>query len=104
MAAVYIAFFNYQKAITASYKEVVNNLSSIKNLGQMYKYKKQQTQTLEGAVNIAQDLCLAGYANYLEVIRSQESALIAELELIDTKIRIYRFRVDLYRSLGGGWK
>lgn len=43
-------------------------------------------------------------ANYLEVLLAQGSELRAELNLI----LIYRERlgaaVELYRSLGGGWK
>jgi outer membrane protein TolC len=43
-------------------------------------------------------------ATYLEVITAQSNTLEAELELSSLKKDQLVAVVDLYRSLGGGWK
>ncbi len=43
-------------------------------------------------------------ANYLEVITAQENALQAELNLASIQRQQLSAIVELYRSLGGGWK
>jgi outer membrane protein TolC len=43
-------------------------------------------------------------ANYLEVITAQTSALQAELAKADVTRQQLSARVELYQSLGGGWK
>jgi outer membrane protein TolC len=47
---------------------------------------------------------VGGYANYLEVITAQKGVLDAELELVDTRLKMMQAKVDLYRALGGGWQ
>jgi hypothetical protein len=43
-------------------------------------------------------------ANYLEVISAQGSVLLAELNLASIQRQQLSAKVELYRSLGGGWK
>lgn len=97
-------FYNYQKTITNSYIEVSTNLSRINNYKKIYDLKKEQTQTLEEAVSTSKDLYLAGYASYLEVILAQANVLEAELNMVSAKNNINQSVIDLYHSLGGGWK
>jgi len=98
------AFYNYQKTIINAYSEVMNNLNNIGNIEVQLGLMEEETRTLRNAVDISKDLYLAGYATYLEVIVAQENVLEAELEFINTKNRMYMSGIDLYRSLGGGWR
>lgn len=59
---------------------------------------------LSKAVQTARDLYVGGYANYLEVITAQKGVLDAELEMVDTRLKMMQAKVDLYRALGGGWQ
>jgi multidrug efflux system outer membrane protein len=59
-------------------------------------------QTLTEGVAHANDLYLAGYASYLEVIVAQGSVLQAEMEQITLKKEIFNSIINLYRALGGG--
>ncbi|MEI9934386.1 MAG: hypothetical protein WDM71_05935 [Ferruginibacter sp.] len=43
-------------------------------------------------------------ANYLDVITAQSNALQAELNLASIRSRELMAVVELYRSVGGGWK
>ncbi len=52
----------------------------------------------------AQLLFKSDLANYLEVITAQANALQAELNLALIQRQQLSAIVELYRSLGGGWK
>jgi NodT family efflux transporter outer membrane factor (OMF) lipoprotein len=96
------AFYNYQKNIVQGYNEVMTQLQSIDNLKKSYSLKTMQVETLKEAVATANDLYLAGYASYLEVIVAQGSVLNAELEQTDIKKETFDSVINLYRALGGG--
>jgi len=59
-------------------------------------------ETLTEGVATANDLYLAGYASYLEVILAQGSVLQAEIEQTNIKRQMFQSLINLYRSLGGG--
>ena len=98
------ALYSYQKTVLNSYQEVFNSLKSIENYSNMYDQKQQEVEALNNAVAVANDLYLVGRANYLEVITAQRNVLDAELELANTKKNIFVGAINLYRSVGGGWK
>ena len=96
------AFYNYQKNIVQGFQEVVTELQSIENLKKAYNLKFEEVETLTEAVATANDLYLAGYASYLEVIVAQGSVLQAEMEQTNLKREIFISTINLYRALGGG--
>lgn len=98
------ALYGYQKTVLTSYQEVLNSLKSIENYSQAFNQKQQEVQALNNAVAVANDLYLVGRASYLEVITAQRNVLDAELELANTKKNIFIGAINLYRSVGGGWK
>ncbi len=79
-------------------------------LGKIAKLKEQQTvatarvSTLEQAITNASSLFRNGLANYLEVITAQSNVLQSELDLASIQKDRLSAEVELYRSLGGGWK
>jgi multidrug efflux system outer membrane protein len=79
-------------------------------LGKIAKLKEQQTvatarvTTLEQAITNANSLFRNGLANYLEVITAQSNVLQSELDLASIQKDRLSAEVELYRSLGGGWK
>ncbi|MFN6039319.1 MAG: TolC family protein, partial [Bacteroidota bacterium] len=66
--------------------------------------KKEEVKLLKNSINISSELFKAGKANYLEVITAQKNALESQIELINLQKRQNNSMVNLYRSLGGGWK
>lgn len=99
-----ISLIEYKKSILVAYGEVINHLKGIDNYQQIYQYKDEQTQRLQHAASTANDLFMGGYASYLEVIIAQKNVLDAEIELIDARNSQFIMLVNLYRSLGGGWR
>lgn len=98
------AVYQYQQTLLDAYSEVVTNMSAVENTRKSYALKEQEVAQLQAAVVTARDLYLSGYANYLEVITAQKNVLEAELQLARQKRAIYVAQVQLYRSLGGGWR
>jgi multidrug efflux system outer membrane protein len=98
------ALYSYQKTILSSFQEVMNSLKGVENYQNYYLQKQQEVQALNSAVDVANDLYLVGRANYLEVITAQRSVLDAELELANSRKDIFINAVNLYRSVGGGWR
>lgn len=98
------AFFQYQKSILTAFNEVLTSLERIENLEDIAELKAQEVEVLNQGVAISNDLFLAGYATYLEVITAQKSVLEAQLELANTRQEQFWSLINLYRELGGGWQ
>lgn len=98
------AYYEYAKKTMAAVYEVKTTLNGIDNLQKQYDLNKEEADALTEAIGIAKDLYLAGYANYLEVITAQKSAVEAELNMVDTRKSLLFSKVNLYRALGGGWQ
>jgi outer membrane protein TolC len=99
-----IAYINYEKSIVNGFMEVYNCLNNIKNTNTMYNLKREEFIKLNEAIYTSSELFKAGKANYLEIITSQKSSLLAQIELLNLYKRKNMAIIDLYRSLGGGWK
>lgn len=96
--------FEYEKTILNAYLEVVNGLSNIDNLRKNYEYKTKQVSALTKSIEIANTLFQTARADYLEVLLTQRETLEAKMELVETKKAQLLARVQVYQSLGGGWK
>lgn len=98
------ALYEYDKTIVNAYLEVSNLLSKIKNMDGYYQLKAQQSKALDDSNEIANLLFKNSRANYLEVLLNQRDALDAKMELVEAKKNQLSAVVDIYKSLGGGWK
>lgn len=97
------AYYRYQQAMQTGFEEVVTSLRGLENYQQAYELRQQEVQALTTAVEVSNDLYTASYANYLEVVTAQRSALEAELNLTGIRREQFQLLIDLYRALGGGW-
>jgi len=98
------ALYEYDKTILNAYLDVANLMSKVKNIDQYYKLKSEETQALDQSIDIANQLFKNSRADYLEVLLNQRDALDAKMELIEAKQKQLSTVVDIYKSLGGGWK
>ncbi len=83
---------------------MANALIQAEKLEQQHQIATAQVDTLQRAVANAQLLFKSDMANYLEVITAQANALQAELDIASIRREQLAAMVELYRSLGGGWK
>jgi outer membrane protein TolC len=98
------AVYNYERAILKAHIEVVNQLSNINNLKQSYELKSHQVEALNKSVEISNGLFKSARADYMEVLMTQRDALESRFELIETKKQQMNALVNIYQSIGGGWR
>lgn len=98
------AVIQFRQSVLQAVVEVSNALVQADKLKQQRAIAASQTDTLKRAVFNAQLLFKSDMANYLEVITAQSNALQAELNLAAIQRNQLNTVVELYRSLGGGWK
>ena len=98
------AVIRFRQSVLKATGEVANALVSVEKLDEQEQIAGSQVDTLRQAVSNAQLLFRSDLANYLEVITAQGNALQAELNLAAIRREQLGAMVELYRSLGGGWK
>ena len=94
----------FRQSVLQATIEVANALVQAEKLKQQKEIAASQVDTLQHAVINAKLLFRSDMANYLDVITAQGAALVADLNLASIKRQELEARVELYRSLGGGWK
>ncbi len=98
------AVIQFRQSVLQATGEVADALAQADKLKQQRQIATQQVDTLRHAVFNAQLLFKSDMASYLEVITAQANALEAELNLAFIQRQQLDAMVELYRSLGGGWK
>ncbi len=98
------AVIKFKQSVLTARGEVADALVSVEKLKEQQQIASGQVDTLRSAVGNAQLLFKSDMANYLEVITAQGNALQAELNLASIRRQQLSAIVELYRSLGGGWK
>lgn len=99
-----LAELDFKDNVILAVREVSDALVTIEKLREEYSIALQRIIVATKGVQDASLLFQSGFANYLEVINAQEDALQSELDLADVKRQIILANIELYRSLGGGWK
>ena len=94
----------FRQSVLNAVGEVSDALVTNDKLKQQRVIASAQVDTLQHAIRNAKLLYKSGLANYLEVITAQCNALQSELNLASVQRQQLAAMVDLYRSLGGGWK
>ena len=98
------AVIRFRQSVLNATGEVADALVQTEKLKQQRQIATERTATLQQAVGNAQLLFRSDMANYLEVITAQGNALQAQLDLAAIQRLELNAMVELYRSLGGGWK
>jgi multidrug efflux system outer membrane protein len=94
----------FRQSVLNAVTDVSNALVSVDKLKQEEQIADSETTTLHQAISNSLLLYKSDMANYLDVITAQSSALQAELNLASIRSRELMAVVELYRSVGGGWK
>lgn len=94
----------FRQSVLTAYQEISDALVKIDKLEKQQFIASAKVSKLQKATANANLLFANGKANYLEVITAQSNVLSSELELVLLKRDQLSAVVDLYRSLGGGWK
>lgn len=94
----------FRQSVLTGVGEVSDALVKANKLKEQELIAAARVDLLQKAIHNADLLFKNGMANYLEVITAQANVLQGELELAALKKEQLNAVVELYRSLGGGWK
>lgn len=99
----YIA--TYKKTLLGAGQEVSNALYDYQAASDKIKIRSTQIGFLEKSVDFTKELLkYTANTNYTDVLTSEQSLLAAKLNSVSDKLQQLQAVVELYRSLGGGWK
>jgi NodT family efflux transporter outer membrane factor (OMF) lipoprotein len=98
------ALLNFKLALLTAGGEVSNALYAYHAETEKFTYRQNEVEALRNAETNSEELLKNGYANYLDLLTPRQSALNAELNVIDSKLQQLLTVVDLYEALGGGWR
>jgi NodT family efflux transporter outer membrane factor (OMF) lipoprotein len=98
------ALLDFKQTLLVAGSEVSNALYSYEAETKKFDFIKNEVEALRAAEANSEELLKNGYANYLDLLTARQSALSAELNIIDVKLQQLVSIVDLYEALGGGWK
>ncbi|WP_308993666.1 TolC family protein [Mariniflexile litorale] len=98
------ALLNFKKSLLVAGNEVSNALFAYNAETRKFEFRQKEVEALRQAEGNSEILLNNGYANYLDLLTARQSALNAELNVIDSKLQQLITVVNLYEALGGGWK
>lgn len=94
----------FKQSVLTAVGEVSDALVRLDKLQAQHAITQIRVEQLQSATHHAGLLFQSGMATYLEVLNAQSNVLQSELDLAALQRDQLSAAVDLYRSLGGGWK
>ena len=98
------ALIAYQQSIQRAFGDVSDALIAYEKYYRVRVSQEQSVADLQESVRLSNLRYTGGTTTYLEVLDGQRSLFSAELTLAQARGNEYQSLVQLYRSLGGGWK
>lgn len=99
------AYNNFQQSLLVAGQEVSNAMYAYQMAVEKEDSRQKQIEALEKAVDFTEQLLeYSSATNYTDVLTSQQNLLAAQLSGVNDNLQKLQAVVDLYRSLGGGWK
>ncbi|NDL64026.1 efflux transporter outer membrane subunit [Acerihabitans arboris] len=98
------ALYNYEYVVRSAFSEVNNSLDAILRLQEQLTETARQEDVVREALRIAHNRFSNGYASYLEELDAQRTLFTAQVGVIQLRNNVLLAQIDLYRSLGGGWR
>lgn len=99
-----IAYLNFRKSVLNAGKEVSDALKVYESQDGFINLKRKEMEAYKKSVDFSQELVNYGMANYLEVINASVNQLNAELNISNAEYSKLDAGIQLYKSLGGGWR
>jgi outer membrane protein, multidrug efflux system len=87
-----------------AFREVEDALAAVRRDEEQERSIANQSESLKRAHMLATNRFLSGYSPYLEQLDAERQLLSAQLALAQSRADWLTAIIDLYRSLGGGWR
>lgn len=98
------AAFQYRKSALNAFREVEDALAAVRRDEEQERSIENQSESLKRTLTLATNRFLSGYSPYLEQLDAERQLLSAQLALTQSRADRLTAIIDLYRSLGGGWR
>ena len=98
------AALGFENTLLNAGREVSDALSLYETALEKMTIRSNQMSALQKSVDYTQELLWNGFGSYVEIITARQSLLQAELGAVNDQLQKLQAGVNLYRSLGGGWK
>jgi outer membrane protein, multidrug efflux system len=98
------ALIDFQNALLNAGREVSDAMYLYGTALTKQGIRTHEITALASSVSYTNELLRYGFATYTEVITARQSLLQAQLGSINDRLQQLQAGVDLYRSLGGGWR
>jgi len=94
----------YEQRVAGAFGEVSTALAAYGKLADVERELARAVDADRRAVSLSNERYVAGLSDYLDVLVAQQQQLNAEISLSQARLDRLTALVDLYKSLGGGWK
>ena len=94
----------YQRTVQEAFRDVSDALVGYRKSREVRVQQQQLTRAAEDATRLSNMRYRGGAASYLEVLDSETRFFSAQLALAQAELRERQSLVQIYRSLGGGWR
>lgn len=99
------AWNNFEKTLLVAGQEVTNALFAFESSIEKQELREKQVEALEQAVEFRMDLLkYSSQTTYTDVLLAEQSLIGAQLAGVQDKLQEFNALIELYRSLGGGWR
>ena len=97
------AIYNYEYTMLAAQREVSDAFITYLLSKESIENQKLQVEELNNAISGSLELLKSGKASYLDLLFAQDNALNSAVGLVRYYLQNTYAKIELYRSLGGGW-
>ena len=96
--------FKYQQTVLSALQETENALLDNQKSRERLASLERRIEALRATAHFARLRYDEGYSSYIEVLDAERSLFDAELSFAAAKASLFLALIDLYKSLGSGWK
>ena len=93
----------YHKSVLTAFQEVEDALTANRTSEKRIELLKDQVNSSENALRLAEYTYYEGLSDYLPVLAAQQSLFESQRELLSARRQLVSDRVQLARALGGSW-
>jgi len=97
------ALFGYENTVLQAFREVEDALLEVRTYQEQLASKERELFSAQGAARLSRSRYDKGVTSYLEVLESDRTLFIVELEFSELRQLYQNSYVRLYKVLGGGW-
>ena len=98
------AIYYYENTMLNAQREVSDALITYLLSKESIEQQKLQVNELTHAISGSMELLKSGKASYLDLLYVQDNVLTSAIGLVKYYLQNTNAKIELYRSLGGGWK